>query len=157
MKKIVYLAVVLMLSSVVVNAQEKSKGTGTGIENLKKEGPIDKPGGVFISDDPDHVYNTAGLQAHPSFPGSFQLEVQKGLNTADNGAPSSFKGRVYVSFIVEKDGTLTGISCRRDPGYGFGKEVEDAIKKIKKKWEPGTMNGKPVRVNYSVPILIEVP
>ncbi|AWH86778.1 hypothetical protein HYN59_17405 [Flavobacterium album] len=61
---------------------------------------------------------------------------------------------VYVSFIIEKNGNMTNIKIERDPGYGIGKETLRVLKTIKTKWNPGVQNGKPVRVNYPLPIKI---
>ncbi|HTG67178.1 MAG TPA: energy transducer TonB, partial [Flavobacterium sp.] len=59
-----------------------------------------------------------------------------------------------VSFVVEKDGSLTDIKVLRDIGYGTGKEAIRVLQKSPK-WNPGIQNGKPVRVQYSLPITIQ--
>ena len=64
------------------------------------------------------------------------------------------KGKVYVTFVVEKDGSLTDIKVIRDIGYGTGKEAIRVLKKCPK-WTPGEQNGKKVRVLYSLPITIQ--
>jgi protein TonB len=64
--------------------------------------------------------------------------------------------RIIVQFVVEKDGSLTGIKILRDPGYGLGKEAERVLKSVKTKWSPGIQNGKPVRASYNLPITINV-
>ena len=60
------------------------------------------------------------------------------------------QGRVFIQFIIEKDGSISEIKTR-----GPDKSLEDvAVKIIKKlpKLIPGKINGKPVRVPYSIPI-----
>lgn len=106
------------------------------------------------AEDPNALYTTAGLQVQPAFPGSFQSEVQKQMRLPE--VDRDLDVRVYIAFVVEKDGTMTNIKCTRDPGYGLGKEAERAVKSIKKKWEPGVQNGKAVRVSYSLPIVIRI-
>jgi periplasmic protein TonB len=64
------------------------------------------------------------------------------------------KGKVYVTFVVEKDGSLTDIKVLRDIGYGTGKEAIRVLSKCPK-WMPGEQNGKKVRVLYSLPITIQ--
>mgnify|MGYP003411423114 CR=1 FL=1 len=64
------------------------------------------------------------------------------------------KGKVFVSFVVEKDGSLTDIKVIRDIGYGTGKEAIRVLKQCPK-WNPGEQNGKKVRVLYSLPINIQ--
>ena len=60
------------------------------------------------------------------------------------------QGRVFVQFIIEKDGSISEIKTR-----GADKSLEKAALKIIKKLPkliPGKANGKPVRVPYSIPI-----
>ncbi|MBC8645308.1 energy transducer TonB [Flavobacterium lindanitolerans] len=64
--------------------------------------------------------------------------------------------KVFVYFVVEKDGTLTNIKVVRDPGYGLGAEAIRVLKSIKTKWKPGIQNDKPVRTAYNLPITVEI-
>lgn len=68
-------------------------------------------------------------------------------SAVDNGA----SGVVQVSFVVEKDGSLSTFEVKRDLGFGTG---EQAIKLLRraKRWSPGIQNGIPVRVAYTLPI-----
>ena len=63
------------------------------------------------------------------------------------------KGRVIVQFIVEKDGSLSGVKVLKDLGHGTGDEAVRVLKKCQK-WIPGKQNGTPVRALYSLPINI---
>ncbi len=62
-------------------------------------------------------------------------------------------GKVFVSFIVEIDGTLTDIYTTRDIGFGTGAEAE-RVMQLSPKWIPGRKEGKVVRVKYYLPIPI---
>ena len=62
-------------------------------------------------------------------------------------------GKVFVSFIVEKDGTLTNIATTRDIGFGTGAEAE-RVMQLSRNWIPGRKDGKVVRVKYYLPIPI---
>jgi hypothetical protein len=64
-----------------------------------------------------------------------------------------FKGKIMVSFVVEVDGSLTNIKVLKDLGYGTSEEAIRVLK-ASPKWIPGKQNGKPVRVEYSLPIII---
>lgn len=155
MKKIIYISVLLLGINVSAQVQKENKESKK-TDNLPVSGfveaaPLDsKP-------EEDAIYHMAGLEVKPSFPGSFQSEVQKRINPTDNGAPSPFNGRVYVNFIIEKDGSLSNVRYTRDPGYGFGNEVKEAVEKVQIKWNPGFQDGKPVRVTYTLPVEIKVP
>ena len=65
------------------------------------------------------------------------------------------KGQVVVSFVVEKDGSLTDIKVAKDLSYGTGQAAENMLKKAKK-WKPGIQNGRPVRVAYTLPIALNL-
>lgn len=65
------------------------------------------------------------------------------------------EGTCVVSFIIEKDGTLSKIKVIRDIGGGCGRACIRVIKLMKKKdikWIPGMQEDKLVRVRFSLPI-----
>lgn len=72
--------------------------------------------------------------------------------------PSRFKGSGVstVSFVVEKDGSLSNIKVINDLGYGTKKELLRVLK-LSPKWKPGEMHGKPVRTSYRMPITLVNP
>jgi protein TonB len=99
------------------------------------------------------VYNTAGIDVKPDFPGGrdeFYKFVAKNYRTPD---VKKLNGKVYVTFVIEKDGSLTDINVIRDIGYGTGKEAIRVLE-LSTKWLAGEHNGKKVRCTYSLPISI---
>lgn len=105
--------------------------------------------------DDNTIYNTAGIAVKPDFPGGiakFYQFVARNFRFEEEG----ISGRIIVTFVVEKDGSLTDIKVVRDIGHGAG---EEAIRVLKRspKWTPGVQNGKNVRVLYSLPIAIQAP
>lgn len=62
-------------------------------------------------------------------------------------------GTVYVTFVVEKDGTITDAKVLRGVPDAIGYNVE-AVRVVKSmpKWNPGTQNEKTVRVQFNLPI-----
>lgn len=64
-------------------------------------------------------------------------------------------GRVTLTFVVERDGSLTDIKVLRDLKYGTGEEAVRVLKRAKK-WTPGIQNGRPVRVQYTLPIVLNL-
>ncbi len=116
-------------------------------------GDLDK--GVEPAD--NNVYSLAGLQVQPEFPGgigAFNNFVKKNLRLPE--VDQDLNAKIFVSFVVEKDGTLTDIKAVRDPGYGLGKEAVRVLKSLKIKWSPGIQNGKPVRASFTLPISIAI-
>lgn len=69
--------------------------------------------------------------------------------------PSSFKGSgvSVVTFVVEKDGSLSDIKVVNDLGYGTKKELIRVLKQSPK-WLPGKLHEKPVRSSYRMPITL---
>lgn len=59
-------------------------------------------------------------------------------------------GKVHVSFVVEKDGSVTDVEVVRGIGHGCDEEAVRVVKSMPR-WTPGTLFGKPVRVHYNIP------
>lgn len=102
------------------------------------------------------IYNTAGIEVKPDFPGGMEKFYKFIQNNYQAPEEEGLKGKVYVTFVVEKDGSLTDIKVLRDIGYGTGKEAIRVLNKCPK-WTPGEQNGKKVRVLYSLPISVQSP
>lgn len=105
-----------------------------------------------VVEDTNQIYQSVEVQ--PEYPGginNFYKFVANNFHTPEDAA--DLKGRIIVTFVVEKDGSLTDIRVVRDLGYGTGKEAERVIRKSPK-WKAGIQNGRAVRVQYSLPIMI---
>ena len=117
--------------------------------------PVGTGKAAVVEDAPDNqIYNTAGIEVKPDFPGGIDKFYKFVGNNYQAPEEEGLKGKVYVTFVVEKDGSLTDIKVIRDIGYGTGKEAIRVLKKCPK-WTPGEQNGKKVRVLYSLPITIQ--
>ena len=116
--------------------------------------PTVEPVGTQVVEEDNSIYNTAGIEVKPDFPGGlekFYKFVGKNFQVPEE---EGLKGKVFVTFVVEKDGSLTDIKVLRDIGYGTGKEAIRVLKSCPR-WNPGEQNGKKVRVLYSLPISIQ--
>jgi protein TonB len=102
----------------------------------------------------NNIYNTAGIEVKPDFPGGMAKFYKFVGNNYHTPEEEGLSGKVYVTFVVEKDGSLTDIKVVRDIGFGTGKEAIRVLKSCPK-WNPGEQNGKKVRVLYSLPITIQ--
>ncbi|MFN3753252.1 energy transducer TonB [Flavobacterium sp.] len=110
--------------------------------------------GPSVVEEDNNIYNTAGIEVKPDFPGGlekFYKFIGKNFQVPEE---DGLKGKIFVTFVVEKDGSLTDIKVIRDIGYGTGKEAIRVLKSCPK-WNPGEQNGKKVRVLYSLPISIQ--
>lgn len=109
-----------------------------------------------LGDDGNSIVNTVALDKLPEFPGGikkFYTYVGNNFTKPEMDAERTL--RVYVSFVIEKDGTMTDIVVKNDPGFGMGKEAVRVLKSLKTKWAPGILAGKPVRTAYNLPITIK--
>lgn len=137
---------------------EELKDKNVGAKDIKGRDDgkivIDIPSGegekdVKIVED-NTVYQA--VEVKPDFPGGIQ-KFYEFVGKNYQAPEEDVRGKVYVSFVVEKDGSLTDIKVQRDIGYGTGAEAIRVIKKSPK-WKPGIQNGRPVRVLFSLPINI---
>ena len=111
-------------------------------------------GPAAVVEEDNSIYNTAGIEVKPDFPGGMAKFYKYVGNNYRTPEEEGLAGKVYVTFVVEKDGSLTDIKVVRDIGYGTGKEAIRVLKSCPK-WNPGEQNGKKVRVLYSLPITIQ--
>lgn len=69
-------------------------------------------------------------------------------------ARNKVSGKIYMTFIVDKDGSLIEPKILKGVGHGIDESAINVIKEAKK-WNPGIRRGIPVRVIYSLPITIQ--
>jgi len=82
--------------------------------------------------------------------------LNKNLRFPYEAQQDGVSGKVFLSFIIEKDGHLSDISVVRAAGHGFDEEALRVLK-LAKAWKPGIQNGQPVRVKYTIPINFQAP
>lgn len=111
---------------------------------------------AVIDVDENTIYNTAGIEVKPEFPEGIEKFYAFVRNNYKMPDEEGLKGKVYVTFVVEKDGTLTNIKVLRDIGYGTGREAIRVLN-FSPKWMAGEQNGKKVRCCYSLPITLPNP
>lgn len=105
----------------------------------------------------DQVVNTAILDKQPSFPGGmekFYTYIGRNFEAPEINEDKTI--RFYVSFVVEKDGSMTNIHVKKDPGYSLSKEAIRVLESLKTKWAPGIIDSKPVRTSYNLPITVQM-
>lgn len=71
---------------------------------------------------------------------------------------SGISGVAVIRFIVEKDGSLTNIEVLRDPGGGLGAEAARVVGRMaaETRWTPGRQTGRPVRVQFNLPVRFQL-
>lgn len=94
------------------------------------------------------------VEEDPEFPGGLDALSQY---LADNiqypalARENGITGKVFVTFVVEKDGRVGQIKILRDIGGGCGAEAVRVVKAMPK-WKPGKQSGKPVRTQFNLPV-----
>ena len=94
------------------------------------------------------------VEDQPSYPGGIQAfykYVATNLRYPAQARRMGIAGKVFVQFVVEKDGKLTDVQILKGIGSGCDEEALRVIKKSKK-WTPGRQRGRPVKVRMIIPI-----
>jgi TonB family protein len=90
----------------------------------------------------------------PTFPGgqkAFEKFLAQTIKYPAEAVKNKVQGRSIITFIIEKDGSLTDLKVVRALGNGTDEEAIRALQ-ASPKWKPGKQNGHTVRVQYTVPV-----
>jgi len=137
----------------------KKIGEAGEVFNIEEE--IVRPAAKAMNADTakkEAVYNYSSIEKMPGFPGgmpAFYKYIGMNFKYPAAARRDSVSGKLIMSFVVEKDGALTDIKVLRDLGAGTGEEAVRVLKESPK-WIPGIQNGKPVRVQYTLPIALNL-
>ena len=138
------------------NNQPTGSENGTGTNTLPTNSGGSNFGTIEKPETPKGPVGTGVLDEQPDFPGGidkFRQQVGDKFNTPEIDEKNIIT--VMVSFIIEKDGTMTDIKVIRNPGYGLDLEAIRVLKSIKTKWKAGKINGQSVRTQYNLPIKVQ--
>lgn len=105
--------------------------------------------------DPNAIPATVDVEA--GFVGGIETFRNKVLQNFDTDAVSSESGEIIkgvVTFVVEKDGTISNIKAT-SPNSDFSREAEKTIKGVRGKWNPAKLNGQAVRSYFRFPISMQ--
>jgi protein TonB len=85
----------------------------------------------------------------------FYKYVSKNIEYPKQARRMGIEGKVFVQFVVDKDGSLSDVKVIKGIGAGCD---EEAIRVLKEspKWTPGKQRGRPVRVRMSLPIFFKI-
>ena len=105
-----------------------------------------------VSPDETKVYDV--VEQMPAFPGGLEGMaewIKSNLKYPDEAMRDSIQGRVVVTFIVERDGSVSGAEVARSVHPLLDAEALRLIGQMPK-WAPGQMGGVAVRVKYTIPV-----
>lgn len=94
------------------------------------------------------------VDVFPEFPGGDKKRLEfiaENLVYPEMAMNKRIQGTVYITFVVEKDGSIENIRILRGIGSGCDEAAVSAVKMMPK-WKPGMQDGKAVRVQFNMPI-----
>ena len=130
MKKLILMSMMAILSLMTANAQK-----------------------TVVSQSKQNVYDV--VEQMPEFPGGMPAMIeflQTNLKYPSDAKKQNVGGRVLVMFVVETDGTISNVRVAKNVFPSLDAEAVRVVKAMPK-WNPGKEKGKPVRVNFSLPIV----
>lgn len=90
----------------------------------------------------------------PEFPGgetAMRDYLSKHIEYPVMARENGIQGKVYVGFVVDKEGIIKDVKVLKGIGAGCDEEAKRVVSKMPK-WTPGKMNGRNVNVKFTVPI-----
>ena len=142
---------------VVELSMARTSMPGTSVNSI-----VSAVGGVGFSDGVEEEMEEEEVfvvvEDDPEFPGgvdSMKTFIERNLVYPQLAKDNKIEGKVFVTFVVEKDGSISGVKVLRDIGYGCGAEAIRVVMKMPK-WKPGKQRGVPVRVQYNLPIVFKL-
>lgn len=109
----------------------------------------------FTSDDEDDkVYDYNAVEKQPQYPGGVSAllgHISKTMRYPTQALEQNLQGVAMTAFIIEKNGRVDSVKVINDAHPLFKEEAIRVIKSLKK-FKPGTVNGKPVRVGFYLPV-----
>lgn len=125
-------------------------------EEAKEEEKTDEEPPINLNGDDEEVLRI--VEQLPEYPGGM-VEFVKWLTATlkypDDALRRRMQGKVMISFIVEKDGTLTGLKVIKSAGKIFDDEAL-RVARLMPQWKPGKADGKPCRSMIAIPIVFEM-
>jgi periplasmic protein TonB len=103
-------------------------------------------------EDPNTIFTVVEETAAPiGGMGAFYEYVGKKIKYPAQAKRMGIEGKVFVEFVIEKDGSLTDVKAIKGIGGGCDQEAERIVSSAPK-WKPGKQRGKPVRQKMVLPI-----
>lgn len=103
----------------------------------------------------DEIIPFVPAEDMPQFNGNLKEWLKKHLNYPEMAAEMGLQGRVFLQFVVEKDGSVSNIQVVRGVDPSLDQEAVRVIRSMPK-WTPGKQRGKAVRVSCSMPIIFQL-
>lgn len=116
--------------------------------------PPEPPDDELIVGGIDDDYVCVLVENDPSFPGGMEAMYKflaENIKYPQEAKDKNITGKVYVTFVVEADGSISNPRLLRDIGGGCGQEAIRVVN-LMPRWNPGKEKGQPVRVQFNLPV-----
>jgi protein TonB len=101
--------------------------------------------------DPNTIFSIC--QQMPKFTGDMNKYISDNIHYPDAEKKAGITGTVYITFVVERDGSLSGVKVLRGVVNGAGLDAEGVrVISSMPKWIPGVQGGQVVRARMNIPI-----
>lgn len=110
-----------------------------------------------LAQDGEKIYSLADEQ--PTYPGgmsAFFKYIQSNMQYPEAAKAAGIEGRVFVEYVIEKDGSVSGAKVLKSLNGDCDKEALRLISSSEK-WTPGKIDGKAVRVKMALPLNFKLP
>jgi len=122
---------------------EMDEDTETEIRDIVEEEVVEAAPQIFTI-----------VEEQAEFPGGYQKMMEfisKNISYPQIARETNIQGKVYVQFVVRKDGSITDAKILRGIGGGCDQEALKVVKKMPK-WKPGKQRNQPVNMYFNLPI-----
>jgi protein TonB len=106
---------------------------------------------VDKQDSLDRVYEISVMPEFPGGEAALAAFIKKEVKYPKKAKRAGIQGKVLVSFVVDKDGSVTDVSIARGMDPLLDEEAMRAVR-LMPKWTPGLLNGKPVKTKFNLPV-----
>lgn len=152
-KVLAALPVVALLMMVGCKPAANTEADTTAVASQQEE-PVYDMGPTQLAE--GEVFNV--VEVEPEFPGGMEAltkYLSENIKYPEQAKKDKIQGKVYISFVVEKDGSVADAKVLRGIGGGCDEEALRVVKAMPK-WEPGKQKGTPVRVQYNLPVAFKL-
>ena len=109
-----------------------------------------------VKEEPPQIFIV--VEAMPAFTGGDAARIKylnENIKYPEEAIKKKIQGRVFVTFVVEVDGSISDVKLLRGIGGGCDEEAIRVIENMPK-WEPGKQRGEAVRVQFNMPIKFQL-
>ena len=140
-----------------VETLEANIGPEIEVDSLETEEYIAEESDDEVIGEEEEIYTAVEQQAEfPGGLGAWGRFLSKTLRYPSAAQRAKVGGRVFVSFVVNTDGSVQDVQVLKGVGFGCDEEAIRVIKAMPR-WNPGKQSGRAVRSRYTQPITFALP